>query len=216
MQQARITLARSPPGTTVGGWELIPHLNPLGDQSTNWMVRFVLIVATAAFTSFGTTSPRYIMQQAMYFPWRGSHFTIMDAGSNTEFVISATESCSWYAFSAEMIGAYEVSMKWIRGYGTRLVWNSVMSTLSAPSKRRDAVRDDTTCARRRFRFVYVGRSMSKLRRQMSYNASLSTWFVTSVCSRSECTQSTQLYGSTTAVETCGHGHTVNESFDFLP
>merc|ERR550514_2070456 len=83
MQTALITFARSPPGTTVG------------DQSTNWMVRLVLIVATAAFTSFGTTSPRYIMQQAMYFPCRGSHFTIIEAGSNTELVISATESCSW-------------------------------------------------------------------------------------------------------------------------
>merc|ERR1719191_1011663 len=102
MQQARITLAKSPPGTTVGGWQLIPHLNPVGDQSTNWMVRFVLIVATAAFTSFGTTSPRYIMQHAMYLPWRGSHFTIMHAGSNTLLVISATLSCSWYAFSAEV------------------------------------------------------------------------------------------------------------------
>ena len=39
--------------------------------------------------------PRYIMQQAMYLPWRGSHFTIMDAGSKTDIVISATESCSW-------------------------------------------------------------------------------------------------------------------------
>lgn len=37
------------------------------------MVRFVLMVATEAFTSFGTTSPRYIRQQAMYLPWRGSH-----------------------------------------------------------------------------------------------------------------------------------------------
>lgn len=36
---------------------------------------------------------------------------------------------------------------------TRLVWNSVKSTLRAPSKRSDAVMDDTTCARRRFRFV---------------------------------------------------------------
>merc|ERR1719230_438007 len=33
-------------------------------------------------------------------------------------------------------------MKWMRGYGTRLVWNSVMSTLSAPSKRSDAVSDE--------------------------------------------------------------------------
>merc|ERR1712196_267168 len=58
--------------------------------------------------------------------------------------------------------------------------------------------------------------MSKLRRQISYNASLSTWLVTSVCSKSECTHKTQLYGSTTAVETCGHVHTVNEILLFLP
>merc|ERR1719181_2138412 len=145
----------------------MPHLKPVGHQSTNWMVRFVLIVATAAFTSLGTTSPRYMRQQAMYLPWRGSHFTIIDAGSKTELVTSATESCSWYAFSAEMIGAYDVSMKWMRGYGTKLVWNSVTSTLSAPSKRSDAVSEEMTCAMRRLRLVYVGRSMSRLRRHTS-------------------------------------------------
>ena len=93
----------------------MPHLKPVGAQSTNWIVRFVLIVATAALTSLGTTSPRYIRQHAMYLPWRGSHLAIMLAGSNAALVISATESCSWYAFSAEMTGAYDESMKWIRG-----------------------------------------------------------------------------------------------------
>merc|ERR1719215_599912 len=58
--------------------------------------------------------------------------------------------------------------------------------------------------------------MSKLRRQMSYRASLSIMTVTSVCSRRECTHNTVLYGSTTAVATCGHDHTVKLSFDFLP
>merc|ERR1719258_998988 len=57
--------------------------------------------------------------------------------------------------------------------------------------------------------------MSRLRRQISYRASLSTWFVTSVCSRSECTQSTVLYGSTHAEEICGQDHTVNEILDFV-
>merc|ERR1719408_851389 len=107
-------------------------------------------------------------------------------------------------------------MKWMRGNGTKFVWNSVMSTLRAPSKRREAVRDEITWPRRRFKFVYVGRSMSRLRRQMSYSASLSTWFVTSVCSNREWTQSTVLYGSTHAEEICGHDHTVKEIFDFLP
>ena len=119
----------------------MPHLKPVGHQSTNWMVRLVLMVATDALTSLGTTSPRYIRQHAMYLPWRGSHLrgarrgdqpavqamhpksqqsstqqavpcvprrahlAIMEEGSNAELVISATDSCSWYAFSAEITGA---------------------------------------------------------------------------------------------------------------
>merc|ERR1712060_236858 len=79
-----MTLARSPPGTTVGGWSLIPHLNPVGHQSTNWMVLLVLMVATEALTSLGTTSPLYMRQHAMYFPCLGSHLTIMLAGSKAE------------------------------------------------------------------------------------------------------------------------------------
>merc|ERR1719424_35514 len=64
--------------------------------------------------------------------------------------------------------------------------------------------------------VYVGRSMSRERRQMSYRASLSRQIATSVCSRSACEESTELYGSTTAVATCGAGEIVNASLDFLP
>merc|ERR1719277_2366858 len=58
--------------------------------------------------------------------------------------------------------------------------------------------------------------MSRLRRQMSYKASLSYMIVTSVCSNNECTQRTVLYASTTAVATCGHAQIVKLSFDFLP
>jgi len=36
-------------------------------------------------------------------------------------------------------------MKWILGYGTKFVWNSVTSTLRAPSKRREAVSEEMTC-----------------------------------------------------------------------
>jgi hypothetical protein len=36
-------------------------------------------------------------------------------------VISDTDNYSWYAFSAEIIGAYDDNMKWILGYGTKLV-----------------------------------------------------------------------------------------------
>merc|ERR1711935_1074306 len=95
MQTARLTSAKSPPGIVKGLQELIPVLKPVGHQSTNWMVRLVLMVAMEALTSLGTTSPRYIMQQAMYLPWRGSHLVIMLAGSKQAFVISATERDSW-------------------------------------------------------------------------------------------------------------------------
>merc|ERR1719428_1960882 len=78
------------------------------------------------------------------------------------------------------------------GYGTRFVWNSVMSTFSAPSKRSDAVKEEMICPNSRFRLVYVGRSISRFLLQMSYKASLSYMIVTSVCSRSECTHSTVL------------------------
>merc|ERR1711957_827194 len=110
-----------------------------------------------------------------------------------------------------MTGAYVASGKWIRGYGTRLVWNSVRSTLRAPSNRSEAVTDETTWAMSRFRLVYVGRSMSRLRRQMSYMASLSTMNAQSECSRVVWHVRMELYGSTTAVEICGAGYTANSS-----
>jgi hypothetical protein len=59
------------------------------------MVLLVLIVAIDALTSFGTTSPLYIMEQAMYLPCLGSHLTIIEEGSKTELVISATDNYSW-------------------------------------------------------------------------------------------------------------------------
>lgn len=34
-----------------------------------------------------------------------THLAIIEAGSKAELVISATDSCSWYAFSAEITGA---------------------------------------------------------------------------------------------------------------
>ena len=59
------------------------------------MVLLVLIVAIDALTSFGTTSPLYNIEQAIYLPCLGSHFAIIDAGSKAELVISATDNYSW-------------------------------------------------------------------------------------------------------------------------
>merc|ERR1712087_324723 len=84
---------------------------PVGHQSTNWIVLLVLMLATAALTSLGTTSPRYIKQQAIYLPCLGSHFAIILAGSKHAVVNSPTLSFSWNAFSAEITGAYDESIK---------------------------------------------------------------------------------------------------------
>lgn len=61
----------------------MPTLNPVGHQSTNYIVLLDLIVATAALTSFGTTSPLYNIQHAIYFPPHGLQLTIIFPGSKT-------------------------------------------------------------------------------------------------------------------------------------
>jgi hypothetical protein len=44
-----------------------------------------------------------------------------------------------------MIGAYEVNIKWIRGYGTRPVWNSEILTLNKGIiEMRDGVKEEDT------------------------------------------------------------------------
>ncbi len=52
----------------------------------------------------------------MNFPCLGSHLAIWLEGSKAASVISWTLCLSLSAFSAEMIGANELSMKWMRGY----------------------------------------------------------------------------------------------------
>ncbi|CAG0921301.1 unnamed protein product, partial [Notodromas monacha] len=66
---ALLSLARSPPGITVGGWffgSIKLTLKPVGHQSTNSMLFLALIFAMAAFTSLGTTSPLYSKHTAIY------------------------------------------------------------------------------------------------------------------------------------------------------
>ena len=61
----------------------MPTLKPVGHQLTKFIVLLDLIVATAALTSLGTTSPLYMRQHAMYLPAVGEQPTIILAGSNT-------------------------------------------------------------------------------------------------------------------------------------
>ena len=52
-------------------------------------------------------------------------------------------------------------------YGTKLVWNSFKSTLSEPSKRREAVIEETTWAMSLLRLVKLGDAMPRFFLQMS-------------------------------------------------
>merc|ERR1712134_184351 len=136
----------------------------------------VLMVATDAFISAGTTSPRKRRHEARYWESgpRGSHLIMKLAGSKAAAVICGVVCCSWPVLPLEMTGAYACIMKWRRGYGTRFVWNSLRSTLRSPLRRREHVSELTSCTMMRFRLAYVGLSRSRLRLQMSYSASLST------------------------------------------
>jgi hypothetical protein len=55
----------------------------------------------------------------------------------------------------------------ISAYGTKLVWNSLRSTLREPSKRRDAVTEETTWAISLFKLEKLGCETPRLFLQMS-------------------------------------------------
>lgn len=65
----------------------------------------------------------------------------------------------------ELRGPY--NMKYNNTYGTRLVWNSFKSTFKEPSKRRDAVIEETTWAMSLLRLAKPGELMFKRFLQMS-------------------------------------------------
>merc|ERR1712117_870121 len=64
-------------------------------------------------------------------------------GPKQALVMSATVMLSWLALLVDKTGAYVTKGKCILGYGTKLVWNSVRSTLRAPSNLSEAVMEDT-------------------------------------------------------------------------
>merc|ERR1719333_418055 len=82
-----------------------------------------------------------------------------------------------------------------------------MSQLSWPGKRRQHLTPDRPADTRWFKSPYVGVVSFNVRKQMSYRASLSKQNDSSEFSTSWCTDSVQLYGSTTVSLTFGDGTT---------
>merc|ERR1719158_2661720 len=86
-----------------------------------------------------------------------------------------------------------------------------MSQLSWPGNRRQHVTPDRPAETKGFRSPYVGVVSFNVRKQMSYKASLSRQNDSSEFSTSWCTDSVQLYGSTTVSLTFGEGTMENVS-----
>merc|ERR1711981_1519590 len=95
------------------GASLTPCLKPVGFQPTIWTVGLVLMVATEAYMSLTTTSPRYSRHTDRY-SWlgpRGSHLIMKLAGSKAADVICGVVCCSWPVLAFEMTGAKACIMK---------------------------------------------------------------------------------------------------------
>merc|ERR1719482_1294606 len=86
-----------------------------------------------------------------------------------------------------------------------------MSQLSWPGNRKQHVTPERPALTRWFKSPYVGVVNFKVRKQMSYKASLSRQNDSSEFSTSWCTDSVQLYGSTTVSLTLGDGTMENVS-----
>ena len=193
----------------------MPHLKPVRHQSTNWIVRLVLIVATEALTSLGTTSPRYMRQQAMYLPWRGSHLVIMPAGSKTEFVISATDSCSSYASRRDdrrVRREHEVDAR-VR-HEVRLELRDVHVERAVEAERR------------RERRGHLGEEAVEVRVRRALDVEVAAADVVEGLVvegerhvrvlEERVRREHRVVGSTTALEICGAGEMQNESLDLRP
>merc|ERR1719191_2248152 len=81
------------------------------------------------------------------------------------------------------------------------------SELSWPGKRRQAVTPDIQAEHKWLRSPYVGVVSLRVRKQMSYRASLSRHMHSSAFSTSWWTDKVALYGSTTVSDTLGDGTT---------
>merc|ERR1712098_661603 len=92
-----------------------------------------------------------------------------------------------------------------RGKGIILTANFLRSQFNWPGNRSPQVHPDNPAETKWLRSPYVGVVSFKVRKQMSYSASLSMQKTSSAFSTSWCTDSVQLYGSTTVSETFGDG-----------
>merc|ERR1719364_451691 len=135
---------------------------------------------------------------------------LMLLASNCCWVSSGTVRARYCWEPREVSGAKPIMKKWRRGNGIMLTASLRRSQLSWPGKRRQQVVADMAADTRWLRSPKVGVVSLRVRKQMSYSASLSRRSDSSEFSTSWWIESTQLYGSTTVSDTLGEGKTEYE------
>ncbi|KAF0768944.1 Uncharacterized protein FWK35_00004167 [Aphis craccivora] len=131
----------------------------------------------------------------------------MFLASNICWVSSGTLMARYDWLPRAVSGANPGMKKWSRGNGTMLTASLRRSAFSCPGNRRHVVTPDMVNDTRWLRSPYVGLVSFSVLKHMSYSASLSIRYDSSVFSTSWCTDSVALYGSTTVSETFGDGIT---------
>merc|ERR1719181_2525386 len=181
-----------------------------GIHSTKYEEFLFWTLSICSSTSLADMRPRNMQAQVRYRPWRGSAAAIMFLASNICWVSSGTVRARYCCEPRDVSGEKPIMKKWRRGKGIMLTASLRRSQFSWPGKRRQQVVADMTAATRWLRSPNVGVVSFRVRKQMSYRASLSISIDSSEFSTSWWTESTQLYGSTTVSDTLGEGKTEYE------
>merc|ERR1719195_591624 len=171
----------------LGGMSHTEDLMLFGIHSTKYEEFLFWTLSICSSTSFVDMRPRNIADAVRYRPWRGSDAHIMFLASNICWVSSGTVSARYCCDPRLVSGAKPVMKKGRRGNGIRFTASFRRSEFSCPGNRRQHVIPDTAAETRWFRSPYVGVVSFRVRKQMSYKASLSITITSSAFSTSWCT-----------------------------
>merc|ERR1712179_679008 len=167
-----------------GGISQTAVLTLFGIHSTKYELFLFCTFNICSSTSFMDMRPRNMAATVRYRPCRGSHAAIMFLASNICCVSSGTVRARYICDPLDVSGAKPGMKKCNRGKGTMLTASFLRSALSWPGKRKHVVTPDMVKDTKWFRSPYVGVDSFKVLKQISYRASLSMQYVSSVFSTS--------------------------------
>merc|ERR1719156_485587 len=190
-----------------GGMSQTPHLMLLGIHSTKYEEFLFCTFNICSSTSLVDMRPRNSEQAVRYRPCLGSAAHIIFFASNICWVSSGTVNARYCCEPREVNGANPVMKKCNRGNGIKFTAIFRKSQFNCPGNRRHVVTPLMAADTRWFKSPYVGVVNFKVRKQMSYKASLSSNMHSSAFSTNWWNDNTALYGSTTVSDTLGGGIT---------